>query len=95
MSDSSAPPPDSPPRNAGPAGRPTQRRGAARADAVPLIETVRITAPDLKRKQVEEDTVFIMSINDGNTSAALERAAGIIHGSGKRPVSKIGYRSIA
>ena len=59
------------------------------------ISSLLNTAPDLKRKQVEEDTVFIMSINDGNTSAALERAAGIIHGSGKRPVSKIGYRSIA
>ena len=56
MSDSSAPPPDSPPRNAGPAGRPTQRRGAARADAVPLIETVRITAPDLKRRAAMEKT---------------------------------------
>ena len=59
------------------------------------IDNLLNTAPELKRKQVEEDTVFIMSINDGNTSAALERAAGIIHGSGKNRIGKIGYKWLA
>ena len=39
------PEPDSPPRNA--YGRPVHRRGAARSDAVPRMENVRVTAPDL------------------------------------------------
>ncbi len=49
----SAPPPDSPPLNR---GRMTQRRGAARSDAVPKIEHVQVTAPDLLRRKAMEKT---------------------------------------
>ncbi len=48
---SDAPPPDSAPR-----GTPAHRFGAARADAVPRIETVRITEPDLQRRAAQEKT---------------------------------------
>ncbi len=46
-----APSPDSPPR-----GTPAQRFGASRADAVPLIEMVRVTEPDLKRRAALQKT---------------------------------------
>lgn len=46
------PPPDPPPLNGH--GRPAPRRGAARADAVPLMETVRLTAPDIDRRAALE-----------------------------------------
>src|SRR5271157_3709652 len=42
---SDAPPPDSVPH-----GMPAHRPGAAPADAVPRMETVRVTAPDLQRR---------------------------------------------
>ena len=48
---SDAPPPDSPPR-----GTPAHRSGAARADAVPRMENVRITQPDLLRRGALEKT---------------------------------------
>ncbi|HUB13315.1 MAG TPA: penicillin-binding transpeptidase domain-containing protein [Acetobacteraceae bacterium] len=48
------PEPDSAPRNT--YGRPAQRRGAPRGDAVPRMEHVRITAPDLKRRAALEKT---------------------------------------
>ncbi len=48
---SEAPPPDSVPR-----GTPAQRLGAARADAVPRMETVRITEPDLLRRAALDKT---------------------------------------
>jgi len=48
------PEPDSTPRNG--YGRPAPRRGAARNDAVPYIEHVRITAPDLRRRAAMEKT---------------------------------------
>lgn len=56
MSDSHdlPPEPDSPPRNA--YGKPVHRRGAARSDAVPRMEHVRITEPDLKRRAALEKT---------------------------------------
>jgi cell division protein FtsI (penicillin-binding protein 3) len=50
------PPPDSPPLNGGRYGRPAQRRGASRSDAVPLMENVRVTAPDLARRAALEQT---------------------------------------
>jgi cell division protein FtsI (penicillin-binding protein 3) len=49
-----APPPDSPLPNG--YRRPTRRRGAARADTVPLMETVRLTAPDIDRRAALEKT---------------------------------------
>jgi cell division protein FtsI (penicillin-binding protein 3) len=54
-----APPPDSPPL--GGVGRPrgavpSGRQGAARADAVPRMEHVRITAPDLARRRAMDKT---------------------------------------
>jgi cell division protein FtsI (penicillin-binding protein 3) len=49
-----APEPDSAPRNA--YGRLAQRRGAARADAVPRMEHVRVTEPDLQRRAALEKT---------------------------------------
>jgi cell division protein FtsI (penicillin-binding protein 3) len=48
---SDAPPPDSVPH-----GAPAHRSGAARADAVPRMETVRITRPDLERRGALEKT---------------------------------------
>jgi len=51
-----APSPDSPPMNGQGFGRPAYRRGAARADAVPMLETVRITEPDLRRRAALEKT---------------------------------------
>ncbi|HET6308169.1 MAG TPA: penicillin-binding transpeptidase domain-containing protein [Rhodopila sp.] len=50
------PPPDSPPLNSGRHGRPAQRRGASQADAVPRMENVRVTAPDLARRAALEQT---------------------------------------
>jgi cell division protein FtsI (penicillin-binding protein 3) len=51
-----APHPDSPPLNAAQRSAPARRRGAARADAVPRMETVRVTAPDLQRRAALETT---------------------------------------
>jgi cell division protein FtsI (penicillin-binding protein 3) len=60
-----APPPDAPPPGVpsgsalGPAASrsaPRTRLGAARADAVPRMETVRVTAPDLRRRAVQQRT---------------------------------------
>jgi cell division protein FtsI (penicillin-binding protein 3) len=48
---SDAPPPDFVPR-----GTMAQRRGAARGDAVPRMETVRVTQPDLARRRALEKT---------------------------------------
>jgi cell division protein FtsI (penicillin-binding protein 3) len=49
-------PPDQPPSDLPPPGAPAYRRGAARADAVPRMETVRLTAPDHKRRAAMEKT---------------------------------------
>ena len=64
--DTPPPPPNAPPPNAHPSGgalgpaipraTPRTRRGAARADAVPRMETVRVTAPDLRRRAAAERT---------------------------------------
>ncbi len=51
-----APPPDSAPLTASPRRTPRERPGAARADAVPRMETVRVTAPDLQRRAALETT---------------------------------------
>jgi len=51
-----APSPNSPPLNAAQRTTPARRRGAARADAVPRMETVRVTAPDLERRAALETT---------------------------------------
>jgi cell division protein FtsI (penicillin-binding protein 3) len=48
---SDAPSPNSPPR-----GTPAHRWGAARGDAVPRMENVRVTQPDLLRRRVLEKT---------------------------------------
>ena len=60
------PPPDAPPpdahlsgrvaRSAPPGSIPRTRPGAARADAVPRMETVRVTAPDLRRRALLQRT---------------------------------------
>lgn len=50
----STPSPDSPPLNGGAYGRPARRRGAARADTVPMLDTFRVTAPDLERRAALE-----------------------------------------
>ncbi len=52
----SGPPPDSPPLNGGRFGRPMPRTGAGRQDAVPRMENVRVTAPDLARRSALEKT---------------------------------------
>ncbi len=51
-----SPPSDSPPLNGGRFGRPAQRRGAARSDAVPRVENVRVTQPDLERRKAMDKT---------------------------------------
>ncbi len=48
--------PGQPPSHLPPPGSPAYRRGAPRADAVPRMETVRLTAPDLKRRGAMEKT---------------------------------------
>jgi cell division protein FtsI (penicillin-binding protein 3) len=48
--------PGQPPSNLPPPGAPAYRRGAARADAVPRMETVRLTAPDMTRRAAMEKT---------------------------------------
>jgi cell division protein FtsI (penicillin-binding protein 3) len=53
---SGQPPPDSAPLNGGRNGRPAQRKGASRQDAVPRMENVRVTAPDLARRAALEKT---------------------------------------
>ncbi|HEY4174870.1 MAG TPA: penicillin-binding protein 2 [Rhodopila sp.] len=59
------PPPDSPPLNGGRYGRPAQRRGASRSDAVPRMENVRVTAPDLQRRAALEKTRSRLVITAG------------------------------
>ena len=50
------PPADPPPQNRGRHGRPAPRPGASRSDAVPRMENVRVTAPDLARRIALEKT---------------------------------------
>ena len=59
------PPPDSPPLNGGRYGRPAQRHGASRSDAVPRMENVRVTAPDLARRAALEQTRSRLVITAG------------------------------
>ena len=53
---SAAPAPESPPLNGGRFGRPARRVGAARADATPRFETVKVTQPDLERRKALDKT---------------------------------------
>src|SRR6201999_4597836 len=64
-----APPPDHPPLNGGRYGRPAQRRGASRYDAVPRMENVRVTAPDLERRAALEKTRSRLVIAAGGFTA--------------------------
>ena len=54
--DDPVPPPDSPPRNQRGFGRVAPRDGAARSDAVPRIEHLAVTAPDLERRKAMKRT---------------------------------------
>ena len=56
MTDPSGIPPsaDSPPLNTGATGQVARRRGAAQSDAVPMMETHHVTAPDLERRHALE-----------------------------------------
>src|SRR3954451_23271912 len=63
------PPPQSPPLNTGRHGRPAQRRGAAKSDAVPRMENVRVTAPDLARRAALEKTRSRLVIAAGGFTA--------------------------
>src|SRR3954466_12993552 len=47
---------DAPPADFVPRGTPAHRVGAARGDAVPRMETVRVTQPDLLRRRALEKT---------------------------------------
>jgi cell division protein FtsI (penicillin-binding protein 3) len=47
---------DVPPPDQAPPGTPTHRVGAARSDAIPRMETVRVTEPDLQRRAALEKT---------------------------------------
>ncbi|MGH7041189.1 MAG: peptidoglycan D,D-transpeptidase FtsI family protein, partial [Acetobacteraceae bacterium] len=51
-----APSPGGLPRSVPPGGIPRTRPGAARLDAVPRMETVRVTAPDLRRRALQQRT---------------------------------------
>src|ERR1700733_5273892 len=64
-----APPSDSPPLNGGRYGRPAQRRGASRSDAVPRMENVRVTAPDLAKRAALERTRSRLVIATGGFCA--------------------------
>src|SRR3954452_762402 len=66
--DDITPPSNSPPLNQGPSGRPAHRRGAARADGVPKIEHVQVTAPDLERRKILEKTRSRLVIAAGGFS---------------------------
>src|ERR1700734_3358084 len=48
------PPPEAPRPTGGRSWRPAHRRGASRSDAVPRMENVRVTAPDLARRAALE-----------------------------------------
>src|SRR4051794_35859710 len=63
------PPSGSPPLNGGRYGRPARRRGATRFDAVPRIESVRVTAPDLARRAALEKTRSRLVIAAGGFTA--------------------------
>ncbi|WP_254073327.1 penicillin-binding protein 2 [Acidisphaera sp. S103] len=63
--DDPVPPPDSPPLNGGRHGRPAPRQGANRSDAVPRMENVRVTAPDLARRAALEKTRSRLVITAG------------------------------
>ena len=67
------PPPDSPPFNGGRYGRPAQRRGASRYDAVPRMENVRVTAPDLERRAALEQTRSRLVIAAGGFTVLFSR----------------------
>src|SRR5689334_14138668 len=55
MSDPTDPgPPEAPSPSGGRSWRPAKRRGAARSDAVPRMENVRVTARDLYRRAALE-----------------------------------------
>ncbi|MGH7152504.1 MAG: peptidoglycan D,D-transpeptidase FtsI family protein, partial [Acetobacteraceae bacterium] len=62
---SDPPPPDSPPQKAGRRAAPAYRRGAAAGDAVPRMEMVRITAPDLRRRAALEKTRSRLTLTAG------------------------------
>ncbi|MEA2770274.1 MAG: hypothetical protein QOD93_3236 [Acetobacteraceae bacterium] len=64
-----SPPPDSAPLNGGKNGRPAHRRGASRFDAVPRMENVRVTAPDLARRVALEKTRSRLVIAAGGFTA--------------------------
>jgi cell division protein FtsI (penicillin-binding protein 3) len=59
------PPPVEPPPQGGRHSRPAQRRGASRSDAVPRMENVRVTAPDLARRVALEKTRSRLVISAG------------------------------
>src|SRR6195952_4979419 len=64
-----SPSPDSAPLNGGKNGRPAHRRGASRFDAVPRMENVRVTAPDLARRVALEKTRSRLVITAGGFTA--------------------------
>jgi cell division protein FtsI (penicillin-binding protein 3) len=70
------PPPDSPPLNGGRHGRPAQRPGASRSDAVPRMENVRVTAPDLARRAALEKTRSRLVITAGGFIALFTAVLG-------------------
>ena len=64
-----APPPGPPPRNGARFGRPARRQGASRSDAVPRMENVRVTAPDLARRIALEKARSRLVITAGGFAA--------------------------
>jgi cell division protein FtsI (penicillin-binding protein 3) len=71
-----SPPVDPPPLNGGRYGRPAPRRGAAWSDAVPRMETVRVTAPDLERRRALEMTRSRLVIASGGFTVLFMAVVG-------------------
>jgi cell division protein FtsI (penicillin-binding protein 3) len=63
------PPPDPAPAHGGRFGRPMPRVGASRSDAVPRMENVRVTAPDLAKRAALERTRSRLVIATGGFCA--------------------------
>jgi len=63
------PPPNGGPRNGGRYGKPAYRTGAARSDAVPLMEFSRVTEADLKGRAVMEKAGLRLVVAAGGFSA--------------------------
>ena len=63
------PPPNGGPRNGGRYGKPAYRTGAARSDAVPMMEYSRVTEADLNGRAVMEKAGLRLVVAAGASGA--------------------------